>query len=352
MDARGDATAIASFEKSWSDKNQAGLRCRVASDPPRLGFTLRQWAGYSAILPVEQFQPGARVAVLTRVTAEGAKPVYFFQGLGLRRIPRRDAQAYVSGGVMVGPGKYRVAFLAVDQQGRSCRKEWTWNVPRGKTDGLAPGTIEDLGLDQWKGFTANSATGIRRVSVVLHAAPIYRRRYAVKLSGWDRYVLVSVLRSVLEQSGASSARVIVHDWFGRKVLFEDGDFTPASYEKLVAALEDASYGTVDYKVLRDGPGPAAFLNQLLDRARVSPEPQALVFAGPEAGIADKRTADSETWKADPTPAFYVVFPRFVTGPEDIVARFVKTVKGRVYSIFAPTDLARALRGINENWPAK
>lgn len=351
MDPRESGRAIASFEKSWAEKG-AALRCRVMPDPPRLGFTLRQWAGYNATLPVAQFEPGARVAVLTRVTAEGAAPVYFFQGLGLRRIPRRDAQAYVSGGVMVGPGKYRVAFLAIDQQGRSCRKEWTWNVPRAKTETLAPGAIAELGLDQWKGITPANPGEERRLTVLLHAAPVYRRRYAVSLSGWDRYVLLSTLRSVLEQSGATSARVIAHDWFSRRILFEDANFGPAGYEKLIAALDEANYGTVDYKVLRDGPGPGEFLNQLLERARTGPAPAVLVFAGPETSFADKKTLDSETWKASSAPAFYAVFPRYVSGPEDVVARFVKTVKGRIYSIFVPADLARALRGINENWPGK
>lgn len=350
VDPRQRSATINEFERAWKEP-PGGLRCRVSPDPPRLAFTLRQWAGFNALFPVSQFTPNTRVAILTRVTPEGAgAPRYFFQGLGLRRIPpQKGAQAYVSGGVTVGPGKYQVAFLAIDDKGRGCRKEWTWNVPAAKAAGLPPGSVAELGMNRWEGFPEAARPG-RRVTVLLHAAPVYRRRYAVRLSGWDRYVLLSTLRTVLEQSSAWSARVIVYDWFGRKILFEDAELSPQSYDRLVDAVEDANYGTVDYKVLKDGPGPVEFLKQLLDRARAEPAVQAVIFAGPEGGLVDKRSLDSETWKADPVPAFYVVFPRHVSGPEDVVSRYVKTVKGRVFSIFFPSDLARAMRGMSESLP--
>src|SRR5260370_16855234 len=78
----------------------------------------------------------------------------------------------------------------VDERNRACRKSWRAEAKlgpdkRGVNTGMAPGTVGEVSLRRWsaRGNTVDDVRPIRRLTVLMHAAPIITRMTRLSRSG-------------------------------------------------------------------------------------------------------------------------------------------------------------------------
>jgi hypothetical protein len=209
-----------------------------------------------------------------------------------------------------------------------------------------PNTVSSVRLEDWTGFRASpDAKG--ELTVLLHAAPVLRRRYVTRLSPWDRTILLTSLKSVLDQVNVTRARVIVFDIDGRRELFRSADFRPRDYRRLYGVLERADFGTIDYGTLTSGPPAGEYLFGLVEKEITASPGQPVIFLGPEMRPSNARLpARQAEVKLDAGKMFYLCFPLTLTDPEDLIAKIVKG-KGKSFRLHFPQDLAGALRQVNQ-----
>lgn len=342
--------------ESKQESKDHRLACRVLGFPTRLSFGFQYWSGYDISLPVKQFANSDRKRpVVTAVRVKAVKsdqpPAYLYSRIMLpSKVPAQfwtmnNVELNMGGGFAVGPGKYEASLRVLDSNGRTCRKDWKLDAKAANVPlQLEPGQISDSGLDTWKGLKEGNGT----VSIYLHAAPMMRRRITTRLSAWDRTMLASSLRSLLDAGGFAKARLRVFDFDGRRVIYETADFTSNEYEKLLDSLMNLNLGTVSYQTLQ-GPNEEEFLSNLM-REEAGKEPaDAIVFLGPAWRWGQKVSPALREMRAQMPPTYYVsLTPGFASASVDLIEKFVKAgPKGKVLEVFAPQDLAKAIRDIRE-----
>jgi len=341
------------FEKFWADATSTKLRCRVDHVPPRLSFSFKYWAGFEATLPADQFAgpAGNQLVTVFRVRARtpDAPWRYFFQDAVLPEVPAgKKVDFGYGGGFFAGVGKYEVDWLLVERGGKVCRKSWTFSAPGSRKVEIAtpPNTVQSVRLEDWTGFKANpDAKG--ELTLILHAAPVIRRRYATKLSPWDRTILLTSLKSVLDQVQVARARVVVFDIDGRRELFRSADFRPRDYRRLFGVLERANFGTIAYQTLAKGPPAGEYLFGVVEKEIAAAPGQPVIFLGPEMRPSNARLpARQAEVKLDAGKMFYLCFPLTLADPDDLIAKIVKG-KGKNFRLFYPQDLAAAIRQMNQ-----
>lgn len=342
------------FESFWNDTKAPRLACKVDRYNPRLSFTFRFWSGFQTIIDGKQLVgAGNRMILFFRVKPTddpAAKPSYFFQELALPEVPPNNkTDVWMSGGYYVGSGKYSIEWLLSDHQGRVCRQSWRISTPRTNAKLTLPAnSAAPLGLERWPGLAGKDAAG-GRVTVLMHAAPLYRRRYLAKLSPYDRSVLLSSLISILDQTRFKSARVIVFDTLGRRILFRSDNFDSRSYFRLFRTLETAEYGTISAKTLADGPTEPQLIADLVRQETMGqPRSDAIIFLGPELryGAYSRLTPELTELKQGLPPSYYFAFPVYTPVPDDLIAKLIKG-KGKTLTLMWPEDLAGAIRQVND-----
>jgi hypothetical protein len=344
-------TEIAKFFSDVYDVRKGQpLGCRVESIAPRVAFSFRFFTGFVANVPAKQFSGNANgLIMMMRVRAAQAEPKYFAYTVDLPPIPESPGKTLFefSGGVYTGEGEYQVDFSLNDRQDRICRKSWKVKASDRKIPlQQAANTVAAIGLDTWKGMPVQDAKS--RVTVFVHAIPLYYRRYVTKLNAFDRLTLLGSLTSLLDQSKFSSARVVVFDLMGKRVLFKQDNFDPAGYKRLVDKLETVNYGTIDYKVLRDGPSDMTMVRRLMREELKEANPSdAIVFLGAEGRPAPKLDPDSASVAGDLPAMFYMGFVRFPVPMEDAMFRLVKAAKGKTVMVMRPVDLANGIRTLTQ-----
>ncbi|MCU0246148.1 MAG: hypothetical protein MUC42_06225 [Bryobacter sp.] len=343
-----------SFENTWKDSKPVKMDCAIRRYEPRLGFEFRFWSGYEFSLPAKQFVTGKehRLIAVTRVTPRkpAGPAVYFGQRYPLRPLPpeaarMRNLELTLGGGFYLGPGEYDVTVILTDEAGRQCRDQWKLKAKAGDVPvRLANGQLEDSGLDDWKGFEGKTGDPAR-VTVLVHAAPVTRRRHSAKLSPWDRTVLLGSLVTLLDQTRFTAARVIAVDLDGRRVLFEEENFNPRAYLRMNEVLREVSFATVSYQTLAKGPSEGQFVESLvrkeLDRKDRS---DALVIIGPAWRPSGKLSPLLKELRDQLPPVWYLSLSPWY-GLDDVFDRFTRTSKGKVLPIYRPSDLAGALKQI-------
>jgi hypothetical protein len=371
-------SAIDSFDKYLDASSVGKLACTVNRYPPTLDYGLRLWAGFNAVLPAAQFpmKPGDPAVVMFRVrpTSAPTPPSYFWTRFNVPAKPPqvtdvRKLEFSVGGGFLLGPGKYSVDWFMLDSTGRRCRQSWTLKAEaRNATVVTPPNTVEAADRQFWTGFPQDS-TKPSHVTVFLHAAPIRPRNYVAKLSPWDRQVLLSSLVSLLREGGFTSASVVVFDLERRQVLYREPQFSRRGLRDLARQLATVNLSTISMEVMTSGPSPGEFLEGLLRNELKEPKPSdTFVFlgttwrAGPKLPPAppDLREAVPPTWfLALSTPYFaphrdpirQPLPPRDLPldlrpsglGDLDSVTSLVRSLKGKVITIYRPVDLAGGIR---------
>ncbi|MDX1984770.1 MAG: hypothetical protein SFV51_31140 [Bryobacteraceae bacterium] len=341
------------FRMAEAEKAKDSLRCSAVRLPPRMGFDFRMWSGYQVTVPAREFGGKAgELAILLRVKdKESGKEYYFFSGRF--QIPvvenLKNQELVFDGGFYAGKGAYEVDLVAADASSRLCRKGWSIKADPGKVDaGLPANTVSAMTPNRWRGFSPAPGAAISRVTILLHAAPVRRRRFVSKLSGLDRAILLNSLTSVLTRGSFNAARVAVFDLDGRRVLFEAEEFTPQSYRSLIRTLDQVNFGTVDIATLNRGPRPDALLADLLAREHAAEkQSDAIVFLGPAHRLAGKMLDEVKEVKLELPPTYYFTFSWFRVAPADWIDRVVKKLaRGKVVPIATPEDLSKAILNLS------
>src|SRR6266496_2385141 len=112
------------------------LKCDVSPLRPTLNFSLRFQAGYLVRVPMSQYLgAGHSWAVFTRITPDpSGQPVYMGDRLGIPEVPKTKVEVEFGGIYLVGEGRYRVDWKLLDDSGRVCRKQWTFEARRNKNE--------------------------------------------------------------------------------------------------------------------------------------------------------------------------------------------------------------------------
>lgn len=340
------------FNQVWEDRQAKALRCRVEHLPSRLSFSFKYWSGFEVTLPAQEVAgaSGNRLVTTFRVRPKqpGAPWTYFFQESTLPEVPTgTKVDLWYGGGFFAGVGKYEVDWLLIERDGKVCRKSWTFSANGARNVEMAtpPNTVSSVRLEDWAGFKpAVDAKG--EVTILLHAAPIVRRRYITQLSPWDRTILLTSLKSVLDQVHVTRARVVVFDIDGRRELFRSSDFRPRDYRRLFGVLERANFGTVDYTTLAAGPPAGEYLFRVVEKEIAAARHQPVIFLGAEMRPSNDKLPERQAEvKLDAGKMFYLCFPLSMADPEDLIAKIVKG-KGKSFRLFYPQDLASAIRQMN------
>lgn len=345
------------FDDSAGVKDKAAkLACTVVPFPARLSFGFQHWTGYDIALPVRQFATAGRekpmaIAVEVRPADTSKAASYFFSRAAFpRKLPpqlwlMKNTEMNLGGGFLVGAGKYSVSLWLMDSLGRGCKKSWKVEAnAQGVPLVLGPGVVAENGMEQWKGLVGGSG----KLSVYVHAAPMMRRRIMTKLSAWDRNVLLSSLKSLLEVGGFSEARVKVFDFDGRRVLFESESFGAEEYERLSEVLRNVGLGTVSLETLK-GPNEEMFLAKMIgEEVGRKDGSDAVVFLGPSWRWGQKISPLLKELRGQMPSTYYLSLTPWFATSTDLIEMFVKAgPKGKVLTVYQPVDLAKAIREIRD-----
>lgn len=346
---------VEAFDRQWKQPPARPMRCRIQPFRPFLDYGLRVWAGYNVAIPASSLlegDPPREVVSVARVTplAPAAEPVHLYQRLSVPDPPReadlRKVEMILDGGWLLGRGDYRVELLVFATGGGECRGQWKVKV---RLDGAAqpPASVRALDSGLWQGFDGN---GKGHAAIFLHASPVRPRRYATRLSPWDRQVLLSTLSAVLRDGGFRSASLVVFDLVKREVIFEQDQLRPEDVNRLARQLTRIDFGTIAFDTLRSGPLPGDFLQDLVRRRlRAERAPDALVFIGSRWRSGPKvRLVDPALKEAAP-PAWMLAYSQPQRAEDaDALSSLVKALGGKVISVYSPSDLAPALREIRQS----
>jgi hypothetical protein len=270
------------------------------------------------------------------------------QGIPQEYWERKGVELNFGGGFVAGVGKYSAKILLVDAEGRACRDNWKFKAPETKTPIPVPAGEIRPNLLRWEGIPKKASED--RVTIFLHAAPLYARRNCTQLRSWDKAVLLGSLTSFLNVSKFAKARVIVFNLDARKILYEADDFQRADFVRLSRALDRLEMGTINIKTLTQS-NEASFLAEVLRRELDVPlereRGRAAIFLGPTWRWSEKLDPLLQELRPQLPPATYLSLTSMFRNSEDILYTFVKAGKGKVIEVFAPLDLAKAIRQIDE-----
>ena len=348
---REGRAALRSFDAYFTDRQAPVLACSVSRYRPMLDFSLRLWTGYNLRVPVRQFELTGKevLTVLFRVRPQAHPEAvrYFWSGAALPRLPTSQASSKkvdftLGGGVSVGPGRYDVDWMAIDESGRRCRESWTLDAgASGASLASAPDTVEPAWSGGWSGPPACAEAG-RHLSIFVSAAPVRPRREVARLSAWDRHVLTSTVNSLLRNTPFCSASLVLFDLERRQVLWHESNLSRESLRKAAEELSRVDLATISMDVLRQGPAPQAFLETMLRKElAVDGRQRTVVFVG-------------STWRSGPRVKAVAADVREALGRPYLVvhtypgaiidgalAGLVRSARGRVLAVMQPKDLASA-----------
>jgi len=348
-DARSMQTVRKIFEGT-PPKNT--LECRIETMAPRLGFSLMHWSGFSLNIPVKQLSldgPAPEFAIAIEVTPKGGQPTYLGERFSLQKIPEgqsvpKGAEISYMGGYYIGPGEYRIRFYAGDNRNADCRKDWNIKVKAGKiVPRMEANQVTAVGEERWRGLSKDAPAN--RLTVIVEASPLSPRRSMVRLSSYDRSILLTSLTTLLDQTKATSATVIAVDPRNRKIIYSTDNFTPHELGRLARAVAGVNLGVVSLETLR-GPNATTFMETVLAAAQDSAaKSEAVVFLGPVWGWQGKVTPKiRELAQTLPRP-HYLGLTRFPGLPDNLVAQVVKSANGTVKQLLTPADFAKALEKV-------
>ena len=284
----------------------------------------------------------------------------------------RKAVAGFSGAYLVGPGKYRVDLLIIEDDNRSCRRTWTIEAKlSGRTAGiragLPAGAVDELSLKLWgRRVQPVKHGGAYDIALLVHAAPLQLGGASVRPG--DRMVLMSALLSLLENLPLRTVRLTLFSLDLQREVHHTPALTPASFRAAAEALERLETGLVDHAVLRNPSGYLRLVSELLHReSAVTPRPDGIIILGPVARwtdvpmVRDAKTytglvhyvqlspydsagARMHTHQLGAEQRIESAMPPPVPRP-DTLQHFVRRLAGNTTQVRGPEDLAAAIRAI-------
>jgi hypothetical protein len=167
--------------------------------------------------------------ILLRVTPEGAgeHPVYLADNLELPAGMHPEYIGEASGSFVLGEGRYSVKFLAYDDMGRVCRREWQIDADARRSGraikvAMPPNTVADLSYSPPASVTPADPPVPRRLTVLLNGSAPYQSwlsayHHRDVISPYNdtpefydyRAALLGILSSLLEKLPGTSVRLVV-----------------------------------------------------------------------------------------------------------------------------------------------
>jgi hypothetical protein len=338
------------------------LKCRVQPFKPSLNYSFRFQTGYVLELPLALYTgKGHSVITLVRVTPENSErePAYLWSRAYFGDVPPTKQVAQISGGYVVGEGKYRVELLVSDDSGRTCKKDWniTAKLSRKEDDvppGMAAGAVDEISLRKWmrSSRTPGDDDGYR-VTVLMDVSPMMPRR--VRLGSYDRVMLLSSLTSLLERLPLRSVRLVLFNLEQQREIYRDENFEPSRFGRVAQALTTLELGTVAYDVIKNRTGHIDLLADMMEDARKVDQSDAVVFLGPKPWHFDKvpKSALPERSATDPT-FFYLQLRPYIASASagDPISSAVKYMGGKTFDVYTPGDFAAAIRDVTKALESK
>ncbi|MBI2688989.1 MAG: hypothetical protein HYX27_22025 [Acidobacteria bacterium] len=329
------------------------LTCQFEVMSPRLGFSLMHWSGFTLSIPAKQFAfDGAAidVGVAIEITPKDGNPTYLAERFGFPRAPEgktypKGAALTYMGGYYAGPGEYRVRIFVADNKQHQCGREWNIKVSAGRiAPRMEPNQVSAVGEERWRGLAKDAPSN--RLTIILDATPLFPRRNMVRLSSYDRSVLLTSLTTLLDSTKATDATVIAVDPRNRKIIYNTDRFSPRELGRLARAIAGVNLGIVSLETLR-GPNETAFMETVLSTAQdATSKSEAVVFLGPTWDWHGKLTPKiRELAQSLPRP-HYLGLTRIAGMPDNLVAQVVKSANGSVKQLITPNDFAKALEKVS------
>ncbi len=334
------------------------LRCEIRPMHPTLDFSFRFETGFSIAIPLQQYEgPDHWWWILARVTPETGRESYLAARVRLPDVPPTTVVSGTFGGFLVGPGRYRVEWKLLDDEGRVCRAQWKIEAKlkhgeRHVVSAIAPDTVGDLGGSlnpapaTLRGATpAEPDAAPFRLTVLLHAAPLSPRRLHLRTN--DRLLLLSTLSALVERTHPTLVRLVVFNFDRQRVIYSNENFTLRSMGAVAQALNRLELDTVDVKTLANPEGHIDLLASMIAGETQAANPaDAVVFLGPVARYVDKLPPAALPAAPEATRFYYIQYrPFFGNGPmlPDMISHAVGALKGRIFQIYTPGQFADAIR---------
>jgi hypothetical protein len=351
-----DVPDRAKFDEIFDGFTGERLKCNARDINPFIDFGFRFILPYGAECEIRQFGGVAsELKAYLRVRREGGTQMVFGdkflipaapKGFDLTKLRGVHSEIELSGAVAAGVGAYDMDLLLVDNHNRIYRKHWRAKaLPRGRERAvnfsLPPDSLMEMAPPP-----IPSKVGARRdarITVLLNAAPI--NPWSRKLRAWDRAFLLNSLSSLLRQLSYSSVRVVAFNLEQQKEVFRQDNFGERDVSKLNEALRRLELGKIEYATLLRTEGWAELLLRLLKEETHADQPsQALVFLGPLLRLAEKAPPEMLVgYQPSELPLFCVTYyPRVGSDFPDSLQDFTKALKGRVFRIHSPSELAQNL----------
>jgi len=337
-------------------EHRKDLPCEVTPVKAAVGFDLRFHAGYEVSVPLRELVGSEnQLTILFRVTpAERPdEQSYFIQRF---RVPgvEEDAKgdAYLSGTLDLGEGKYHVDWLMRDRSERVCSSYWDIEAalpPKDRSMNLVlmPGVVKAAEAEQFKEEPPVERTQGElplNVKVMINFAPQNSR--SATLQPLDTSALVSILRSIARDPRIGKFSIVAFNMQEQRVVYRQEMVDKIDFPALGESIASLRLGTVDVKRLSQKHGETEFLTELIKKEVGSAEvPDALIFAGPKVMLDANVPQDDlrEIGEID-YPVFYMnynLYPQ-VTPWRDSISHAVKFFKGQEFTISRPRDLWNAV----------
>jgi len=332
---------------------ESQLKCELSPLQPALNFSLRFQAGYLVRVPMNQYLgKGHHWIAAARITPdENGRPAYLFDRLAIPEVPKTRVELEFGGFYLVGEGRYRVDWKLVDDSGRVCRKQWTFEAKRNKNErrlnaAMPPGTISDYTLRGIRRAAITPDDGPPfNLTILLHAAPLSPRRS--RLGARDRVMLTGTLSALLERLPTRSVRIVAFSLDQQKELFRQENFGLQGLGRLSRAINETEMGTVDYTVLQNQRGHTELLARLLNEELNHQNASDVVLVlGPTSRFFDRLPEGLLEKPANPGPQFfflrYGLSYRAEAALSDTISMAISKLKGKTVMIRTPGDFVKAI----------
>jgi hypothetical protein len=261
-------------------------------------------------------------------------------------VGKRQGDLEFSEALAAGAGVYTMNLLVLDNRNRLYRRRWKVKaIPRGN-EGKLNFSMEPSALAPLRAtsvaFKPKTANG-PRLTVLMNAAPIDQR--STNLRAWDRAFLLDSLASLLRELPYSLVRVVAFNLEQQHEIYRQDDFGEGNMRGLARSLRSFEMGKVSYQTLERQQGWAELLLALLKKESQAKEPAgAVVFLGPVLRLQQKAPVDLLSSYGSQTPPLFCVsyYSRVGADFPDSVQRLTAALKGKVFRIHTPGDLAQNL----------
>jgi hypothetical protein len=331
--------------------------CRIQPARTMLTFAFQFQSGWTVEIPFKNIRREKhRIVILARIVPEriGKPPLYLYASGDIPERPERAGKTdlVIDGGFLLGPGRYTVEVVVMDDVDSFCRNSWTLETRLSKADSeIAPvmqsGDLFALESGVWARFVQAGGERQRsgRITVLLNAAPFSRR--SVSVGGQQSGLLLSSLAALLRFTDFATVRLVAYNLDQQKVIYSEDNFSAGSINDLARAMRELNLGTVPIQVLNRPAGHIELLSDLLEKERRRPDPSdTVLFFGPTVPFDQKwkvpAALETHLLDFDFRPFWGLRQPEF----PDLIEHLTKAHGGRVFRIHSPREFAKALRELS------